>query len=100
MSKWNKSTLADVPNFCYRYHWFLMTSETPHADMFDGDITLCFIRNVKITAGNATVRNSEKHSRLVLIFPHEGRLWNFGGTHKISKKPLLCAHLGRLPCRY
>ena len=37
--------------FCwYRNHWFLMSSEILHADMFDGDITLRFIRNVEITA--------------------------------------------------
>jgi len=40
-----------------------MTSEIPHADMFDGDITLRFIRNVEITAGNAAAFNSEKRSR-------------------------------------
>jgi len=37
-----------------------MTSEIPHADMFNSDITLRFIRNVEIDAGNAAARNSEK----------------------------------------
>jgi len=63
LPKWSNSTLAGVPSFWYRYHWFLMTSEIPHADMFDGDITLRFIRNVEITAGNAAAFNSEKRSR-------------------------------------
>ena len=40
-----------------------MTSEIPHADMLNSDITLRFIRNVEITAGNAAARNSEKRSR-------------------------------------
>jgi len=40
-----------------------MTSEIPHADMFNSNITLRFIRNVEITAGNAAARNSEKWSR-------------------------------------
>jgi len=48
LPQWNNSTLAGVPNFWYRYHWFLMTSEIPYANMFDGVITLCFIRHVEL----------------------------------------------------
>ena len=46
-----------------------MTSEIPHADMFDGNITLRFIRNVEITARNAAARNSEKRSRQLDLNP-------------------------------
>jgi len=63
LPKWSNSTLAGVPSFWYRYHWFLMTSEILHAVIFDSDITLRFIRNVEITARNAAARNSEKRSR-------------------------------------
>jgi len=63
LPKWSNFTLAGVARFWCRYHWFLMTSEIPHADMFDSDITLRFIRNVEITAGNAADLNSEKRSR-------------------------------------
>jgi len=63
LPKWSNSTLAGVASFWYRYHWFLFTSEILHADMFDGDITLRFIRNVEITAGNVAACNSEKQSR-------------------------------------
>jgi len=69
LPKWNNSTLAGVASFWYCYHWFLMTSEIPHADMFDGDITLRFIRNVEITARNAAARNSEKRSRQLDLNP-------------------------------
>jgi len=53
---WSNSTLAGIASFWYQFHWFLMTSEIPHADMFDGDITLRFIRNVEITAENAAAQ--------------------------------------------
>jgi len=69
LPKWSNSTLVGVANFWYRYHWFLMTSEIPHVDMFDGDITLRFMRNVEITAGNAAASNSEKRSRQLELDP-------------------------------
>jgi len=54
LPEWSYSTLAGVASFWYRFHWFLMTSEIPHADMFDSYITLRFIKNVEITAGPVT----------------------------------------------
>jgi len=57
LSKWRNSTLAGIASFWYHYHWFLMTSEIPHTDMFDGDITIR--SSFEITAGNAVARNSE-----------------------------------------
>jgi len=62
LPKWSNSTLVGVASFWYRYHWFLMTSEIPHADMFDSDITLRFISHVEITAENTSARKSEKRS--------------------------------------
>jgi len=69
LPKWSNSTLAGVTSFWYCYHWFLMTSEIPHADMFDGDITLHFIRNVQMTARNAAAYNSEKWSHQLDLNP-------------------------------
>jgi len=62
LPKWSISTLAGVASFWYHYHWFLMHSKILHAYMFDGDISLHFIRNVEITAGNAAA-NPEKRCR-------------------------------------
>jgi len=46
-----------------------MTSEIPHADMFDSDITLRFIRNFEITTRNAAAHDSEKRSRQLELDP-------------------------------
>jgi len=63
LPKWSNSTLAGVASFWYRFHWFLMKRGIPHSNMFDGDITLLFTRNVEITAGEAATRNFHKRSR-------------------------------------
>jgi len=69
LPKWSHSTLAGVASFWYHYHWFLMTIQIPHADMFDSDITLCFIRNFEISTGNTAARNSEKRSHQLELDP-------------------------------